>query len=274
LASCFLPLQPQPQSGKTPIYNTLRKFYKLHKGNGLVYSNKVQMALSIQQSTDFTASNVVFSKLRKNKNGGKAVYLNGPGGRKINLEIPKMRAPFGLSTFMDEATKKTTYTLPLSFDSEPEIQDLMERMKALDELIIKTVADNSQEWLGKKYGIPVIKEALYKPIITPGKGDYPSTMKLKVQHDSKTGEFVPEAYNHQRENVDMTSIEKGQKVTCIIDINQIWFVDNKFGVSVRLLQVLLEPSKKLPRFAFKNAPAPAEEVDEGEEEYEEEEVDE
>lgn len=232
------------------------------------------MAHSIQQSTEFSASAVIFSKIRKNKNGGRAVYLNGAGNSKIQLEIPKMRAPFGLSTFTDESSTKTSYTLPLSFDADPQVDDFMSRMKALDELIIKTVAENSQEWLGKKYGIPVIKEALYKPIVTPGKGDYPATMKLKVLHDAKTGEFVPEAYNYLRENVDLTSIEKGQRVRCIIEINQIWFIDNKFGVSVRLQQVLLEPSKKLPRFAFKNVDeVPTEDAEDAEEE-EDEEVDE
>jgi hypothetical protein len=221
------------------------------------------MALSIQQSTDFNASTVVFSKLRKNKNGGKSVYLNGPNNRKLQLEIPKMRAPFGLSTFTDEASKKTSYSLDLSFDTDPDIQNFMNSMKALDELIIKTVAENSQEWLGKKYGIPVIKEALYKPLVKPGKGDYPGTIKLKVLNDPKTGEFVPEAYNYNRENVEITTIEKGQKVTCIIDINQIWFIDNKFGVSMRLQQVLLEPSKKLPSFAFQlTGEEEQEEVDE------------
>ena len=36
------------------------------------------------------------------------------------------------------------------------------------------------------------------------------------------------------------SIEKGQKVCTIVDINQVWFIDNKFGVSIRLHQCLLE----------------------------------
>jgi hypothetical protein len=230
------------------------------------------MALSIQQSTDFLPSSVVFSKLRKNKNGGKSVYLNGVNNRKLHLEIPKMRAPFGLSTFTDEASKKITYSLDLSLDADPEIQEFAKKMQELDDLIIKTVADNSIEWLGKKYGIPVIKEALYKPLVKPGKGDYPGTIKLKILQDAKTGEFVPEAYNYQRENVELTSIEKGQRIKCIVDIAQIWFIDNKFGVSVRLLQCLLEPSKKLPRFAFQNVEAPPEE--DVEEEGEEEEVDE
>ena len=210
------------------------------------------MSHSIQQTTEFTPSSVVFSKIRKNKNNGRTVYLNGANNSKIQLETPKMRAPFGLSTFTDEASKKTSYSLPLSFDSDPQVEDFMNKMKALDDIIIKMVADNSVEWLGKKYAIPVIKEALYKPIVSPGKGEYPATMKLKVLNDAKTGDFVPEAYNYQRENVEMTSIEKGQRLKCIIEISQIWFIDNKFGVSVRLQQCLLEPSKKLPRFAFTN----------------------
>lgn len=232
------------------------------------------MAQSIQQSTDFLPSAVIFSKIRKNKNGGRAVYLNGPGNSKIHLELPKMRAPFGLSTFTDEASKRMSYTLPLSFDADPLTDDFMNKMKTLDDMIVKMVAENSVEWLGKKYGIPVIKEALYKPIVTPGKGDYPATIKLKVLNDPKTGEFIPEAYNQQRENVDLNTIEKGQRIRCIIEINQIWFIDNKFGVSIRLQQCLLEPSKKLPRFAFKNVDEPVAENAEDEEDDEELEVDE
>ena len=48
----------------------------------------------------------------------------------------------------------------------------------------------------------------------------------------------------------MDSIEKGQRCMCIVDFNQIWFIDNKFGVSVRLSQILCERSQKLPSFAF------------------------
>jgi len=45
----------------------------------------------------------------------------------------------------------------------------------------------------------------------------------------------------------------------IVDFNQIWFIDNKFGVTARLKQCLLEPSKKLPSFAFQGVPAETEE---------------
>lgn len=208
------------------------------------------MALQIQLSSDFDPSAVCFSNLRKNKSGGKAVYLNGPDKHKIYIQIPYMRAPFGLSSYTDETTKKTSYSLDLSFDGESDSQELEEKLKTLDDYIIETVADNSQEWLGKKYKADMLRETLYTPLVRPGKDAYPSKIKLKIITDMKTDEFIPEAYNSQRERVPLDSIEKGQKVMCIVDLNQIWIVGNKFGVSMRLQQCLLEPSKKLPAFAF------------------------
>jgi len=220
------------------------------------------MALQIQLSSDFDPSAVCFSNLRKNKSGGKAVYLNGPDKHKIYIQIPYMRAPFGLSSYTDETTKKTSYSLDLSFDGESDSQELEEKLKTLDDYIIETVAVNSQEWLGKKYKADMLRETLYTPLVRPGKDAYPSKIKLKIITDMKTDEFIPEAYNSQRERVPLDSIEKGQKVMCIVDLNQIWIVGNKFGVSMRLQQCLLEPSKKLPSFAFQGVADEDIEIDE------------
>ena len=63
-------------------------------------------------------------------------------------------------------------------------------------------------------------------------------------------EFLAEAYDAQQKSMTVDSIEKSQRCMCIVDFNQIWFIDNKFGVSVRLSQVLCEKSQKLPSFAF------------------------
>lgn len=220
------------------------------------------MANIIQRFEQFDPSTVVLSKMKKNKNGGKTVYINAQGNKKLYLQLPFMRSPFGLSAFTDEATNKTSYSLDLSFDKEnEEAVALMEKLTALDQKIVETVAANSKEWLGKPYNIEVIKEALYKPLIRPGKDDYPSTMKLKLM-TKPSGEFMAEAYNMSQESVPMDSIEKGQKCMCIVDFNQIWFIDNKFGVSVRVSQVLCEQSAKLPTFAFQGVetvPAPEEE---------------
>jgi hypothetical protein len=224
--------------------------------------------MNVQLSNEFSVSYANFSKMRKNRNGGKAVYLNtGAGAGKILIQLPYLRAPFGLSSFTDEATKRTSYSLDLSFDAENE--DLQKTFEDIDNKVLEVVATNSKEWLGKQYNIAVMKEALYKPLVRPSKGDYPPTIKLKVMTDSKSGSFVPLAYNAQQEQIDFDSIEKGQKMMAIIELNQIWFIDNKFGVSARVQQVLLEPSKKLSGFAFRGVSTPQEDVEdeECEEEY-------
>jgi len=214
------------------------------------------MSLAIQKFSEFNASNVSFSKLRKNKNGGKAVYLNSSDNKKVFVQLPFMRSPYGLSAYTDEATGRTSYSLDISFDADnAESAQFLETMAALDDIVVNMVADNSKEWLGKKFNVAVLKEALYKPIVRPGKEQYPATMKLKILTKSD-GSFVPEAYNMQRESVSLDTIEKGQKVLAIIDLNQIWFIDNKFGVTIRLQQVLLEQSEKLPSFAFQGLDLP------------------
>jgi hypothetical protein len=228
------------------------------------------MALQITHHKNFDIQSVGFSKLRKNKNGGKAVYLN-VSDKKLYLQLPKLRSPYGLSTYTDEGTGRTSYSLDLSFDTDnTEAMELREKMVQLDDLIVQTVVENSKEWLGKKFNEAVCREALYKPLVRQGKEPYPDTLKLKILTNDK-GDFVPEAYNTARERIDLDKIEKGQKVTCIVDMVQIWFIDNKFGVTVRLQQALLEPSARLPSFAFvgmDETQAEEEFIDE-DEEYEE-----
>src|SRR5210317_612810 len=232
------------------------------------------MSLSIQRSSDFSPASVGFSKLRKNKNGGKTVYLNGGDNKKLYLQLPFMRSPYGLSAFTDEGTGRTSYSLDLSFDPDnTEAMELHDKLKELDEIIVNTVAANSKEWLGKEFNVAVLREALYKPMVRPGKEQYPSTMKLKIA-TKPDGSFVPEAYSMQKTPVELDTIEKGQKCMAIVDLNQIWFIDNKFGVTIRLQQTLLEQSAKLPSFAFQGVDLPEDDVDvEEEEEDEIEEVD-
>ena len=231
------------------------------------------MSLTIQRSSDFSPASVQFSKLRKNKNGGKAVYLNAGDNKKLYIQFPFMRSPYGLSAFTDESTGRTSYSLDLSFDPDnEEAMALHYKLKELDDIIVNTVAANSKEWLGKEFNVEVLKQALYKPMVRPGKEQYPATIKLKIL-TKPDGSFVPEAYSMQKQPVSLDTIEKGQKVCAIVDLNQIWFIDNKFGVTVRLQQTLIEQSAKLPSFAFQGIDLPDEEEVDVDEEDEIEEVD-
>jgi hypothetical protein len=203
------------------------------------------MANSVNKFSNFSVSDVKFSELKKNKMGGKAIYLNSQSGGKLMFQMPQLKAPYGLSSFTDAASGKTTYSLDLSLDDA----NVEQKFRELDDSILDYVAEHAQEFLGKIYKKDVIREALYKPLVKPSKGNYAPTLKLKVP-TRPDGSFEPMAWTMDQKQTELDKLGKSTMVHTIININSIWFIDNKFGVSVRLEQVLFSPSSKLSSFAF------------------------
>jgi hypothetical protein len=195
----------------------------------------------------FNASDVTFSSVYKNAKGGKAVYLNGPGNQKLIFQLPQLRAPFGLSEYKDEGTGRVSYSLPLSLD-KPEI---LEAFAKLDARVLDHIAANSEEILGKKMSREVIAEGMYKSPIKPSaKEGYAPVLNLKCIVDPKSGALVTAAYNSQREPVALNTLERGQALSAIIELNQIWRTPAGVGVSVRVHQVMFAPTSKLKPCAF------------------------
>jgi hypothetical protein len=201
------------------------------------------MALSMFST--FNANDVKFSDIRKNAKGGKAVYLNSNAGQKLIFQLPSLRAPFGLSDFKDENGKVQSYSLPLSLDKP----DVVAALQSLDERALDFISENSAELLGKKMSREVIKEGIYKPLVRfSSKEGYAPTLNLKVL--MKDGVISTEAYSSARNAVPLTDLEKGQAVSAIIDINQIWRTPAGVGVTVRVHQVMFSPTSKLKPCAF------------------------
>jgi hypothetical protein len=215
---------------------------------------------TLRMFSAFNPTEITFSDVRKNAKGGKAVYLNNAAdGQKLIFQLPAMRAPFGLSEYKDEATGRVSYTLPLSLD-KPEV---LEALTKFDERILDHITANSEEILGKKMSREVIAEGMYKSSIKKSsKEGYAPTFNLKVLMNPKDGTIATEAYNAQRQAVPLNTLEKGQHVSAIIELNQIWRTPAGVGVSARVHQVMLAPTTKLKPCAFL---APAEDPVETEE---------
>ena len=195
--------------------------------------------------TNFDTNTLVFSGLRKNAKGGKMVYVNTVGGSKAQFELPVLRSPFGLSSYTDQSSGVTSYSLDLSLEDDV----LIQKIKDIETLVLDHVVKNSEELLGKRYNEEVIKQALFKSCIRESKeGKYAPTIKLKIL--KRDGKFVPEAYDSSRCMTTLDTLQKGQRVKTIVDFNQIWIIDNKFGLSVRLLQAMLLPTSELKGCAF------------------------
>lgn len=193
----------------------------------------------------FDANTIHFSGLRKNAKGGKMFYVNTPGDSKVFFELPVLRAPFGLSSFTDQTSGNVSYSLDVSIED----QETISQIRIIESLIIDHVCKHSEELLGRKYSEEVIKQALFKSCIRESKdGKYAPTLKLKVLH--RDGVFSVKAYDPKKRPTELETLQKGQRVKTIIDFNQVWIIDNKFGLSVRLKQVMLMPTTELDGCAF------------------------
>ena len=203
------------------------------------------MASSVIKFSDLSLSDVTFSDIRKNaNNGGKTIYLNGRGGSRLYVQLPKMKAPFGLG--INEYDGKTSYSLPMAAD-DPAFVDFL---KKFDDMVVAKVVENSETYLGKSMNETVVREALYTALFKPPSDEkYAPIFKTKIlaNHD---GTFVPQVFTTDKEPYDLRTLDKGQYVTAIVHIPSIWFVGTKFGVTIRLQQLRVTPSQKLTEYAF------------------------
>ena len=73
------------------------------------------MTETVMKPTEFSIEDVTYTDIRPMGNtGGKQMYLNYQGNKRIVLHTPKMRLPYGLGKYEEEG-KATKYSLDLSF---------------------------------------------------------------------------------------------------------------------------------------------------------------
>jgi hypothetical protein len=220
--------------------------------------------------TDFKVTDIVSSAVNSNKYGGKAIYLNGPGRSRLMFQLPPLKAIVGLK---ESELAPGSWNMPLSLDNEA----VLKVFQDLENFTIDTIIANSVELTGKKLTRELILAGeSWKPFIKmPKKDGYSPILRMTPQVDKVSKKFITEAYNADRESVPLESLDKGQRVSCIIEIAQIWKSTMGYGMSIRLHQVMFSPSSKLAPCAFlpSSEPAPMEEDGDEEEEVEYEDTD-
>ena len=216
-------------------------------GPGLKTIDPDTVEMNIIKISDLSVSDIKFSDVRKNARGGKAVYLNHKAGGKIMLKLPALRAPFGLSTFTEEATGKVTSTsLPLSVDNAAVVDKLDEINKA----VLDFVVEHCEEIMGKKMSRDSLTDQYKSPFKPATKEGYAPILNLKVISDPATGKVKTESYNSEGVDVPLDTLEKGQNVTTLVELSQIWRTPAGFGLTFRVHQVKFSAANKIPSRAL------------------------
>ena len=221
-------------------------------------------------------NNVTFSPIKVLDNGGRMVYINYLN-KPFNVQTPEMSAPFGLSRFAvnDAGASNDKYSIEVSFKNmatKASEEAFFKVLRALDARVVAAALDNSAAWLKKKYNSLEVVEALYTPCVKFPKDKvtgeitdkYAPTFRMNVPF--RDNAFACDVYNTEGERIDLGSVEtKGGKVSAIMTCSAIWIAGGKFGVSWRIVQLRVQPSTVITKFAFRPmddddvvpAPAPA-----------------
>ena len=229
------------------------------------------MTETVMKPTEFNVEDVTYTDIRPMGNtGGKQMYLNYQGNKRIVLHTPKMRLPYGLGKYEEEG-KATKYSLDLSFkgmEEDESMKEFYEKMHNLDEKIIADAKKNSLAWLRKKSVSEDVLRTLYIPSIKLSKdketgepdGRYPPTLKAKIGYKFGTDykELDPPVWmkkgkDKEKLEGDWTgSVHKGQTVRALLKCGGLWFSGGKFGVTWKVAQMLLDEPKGLVGYAFRD----------------------
>lgn len=212
---------------------------------------------------------VTFGVLKALESGGKSVPV-GLNGKPLIIQTPEMTVPFGMSKWNADKSEKDKYTLELSFknrETNKAQQNFFEFLKQFDQRFIEEGFNNSTLWFKKKYNTKDVVEALYTHMLKFPKDKetgeitdkYPPTFRVNLPQ--KDGKFAFQVYNKNKELIDITDIEKGSKVTVIMQCLGGWIAGGKFGCSWKPIQMLVQPPASIKGFAFRQVDEDDDDID-------------
>ena len=246
----------------------------------------------------FDTDNIEFAEPKVNQVGGKSVQVR-RNGRRITLQLPWMRAPYGVN--------RARYGDPNSTDGQPSFQVSFKGMDGKDSIRIahekfiefedfiknEGLQKNSMQWVKKKKISADLASEMYKSNIAKSRdengepdGKYPDTIKFKFP-TNEAGQVTTLFFDSKGAKdadgnpVQLSSDEvaqltehramKGYQVKMIVGLQSAWIGASNVGTSWVIRQVMVyRPEGISNKFAFV-ADSDDDVADESEEEDDEEE---
>jgi len=202
----------------------------------------------------------------------KAVYVKyGSSDEPFYIQTPSLPVQFTMSKYnadKDKAPIVSTipekYGLQLSLknvDTNKSTAHFFKMLKDIDGRLISEGHTNSKAWFRKQHDPEVVNE-LYTPLIHYSKDKvtgeiidkYPPTFRFNVM--VQNGKLMTDCVNSENEPIEVGLIEKGAKVSAILECKSIWFMNQNYGLMVRpvMLKVSAASSTSLSSYAFTDDP--------------------
>ena len=189
--------------------------------------------------------------------------INQYDGRKISFctkernlakfQIPRMYMPFGISGFVPEigATKWNIDFAIKGWDEEGNIvKKFYETLKEIENKVIQEVSNQSETIFGKYMSIEELK-----PMFNSNVKESPEREpKFRVKVDATMDGKVKSHVYDENKNSLIDDIKNGlysrNSGTAVVEMNSIYFLNRKFGISWKLNQLVVYEPQRLKGFQF------------------------
>jgi len=201
--------------------------------------------MSVTRASEFHPCLVQVGAVRERWGGGKTVPLLYSNGSPLSIQTPTMLAVFGVSSYEEGGVVKS-YSIPLSF-GETDRDDILEfqsKVEALDEKLIKTAVERSEQFFGAALSREQIS-GMYRKILSQPNPAYPPMIKPKIGV-GRTGLPTALFYDENRTPTTIDCIGRGDMVRVIAELGDIWFMNGKFGATLHVHQAQTVRGTKTP----------------------------
>ena len=218
----------------------------------------------IIDGTEFNAEkHYMYTKPKVNPSGGKSIgILNADSKKGLYLATPLMLT-WGVNTFTDDTSGRTTYDMSLQFPKEEynseAVQKFLDNMKALETKFKTDAVKNCKDWMNKAKMSAEVVDALWNPMLKypkdqqSGEFDYTRPPTLRLKMPVWEGEWKVELYDMEQKQLFPNDdgvlptglIAKGTNVATVMQCGGIWFANGKFGVTWKLVQAVVKPKQSM-----------------------------
>ena len=184
---------------------------------------------------------------------GRKICLSNKDGKNVRIQTPRMYMPFGISGFQPQvgATKWNLDFSMKGYDEEGNyVKNFYETLQEVEKRIIGAVSLQSVDIFGKHMGVDQLSPMFNSNI--KHSPDREPKFRIRVDTtadgDIKAGIFDSEkkSINSKVEN-KLYSRNSGVAIT---EMNSVYFLNRKFGVTWKLHQLVVHEPQQLKGFQF------------------------
>ena len=185
---------------------------------------------------------------------GRKISLSTKEGKPLQIQFPRMYMPFGISGFTPEVGA-TKYNIDFSmkgYDEEDNyVKKFYNTLHDVEEMVVQHVADNSEAIFGHVMGINELKPMFNSNIKEMADREPKFRVRVDTHYDGSG--FKSQIYDKDKislTNPPSNGLYARNSGVGIVEMNSVYFLNKKFGVTWKLNQLIVHEPQQLKGFQF------------------------